>query len=213
MDQHQPKIIKVCSVDPGINLGLACLEVNVDAKTIKVIEAETLVIDDIAKYHYPEILETQGVLLTRTFIINKYVGKYCEKHDVDFVVHETAFSSHGRVRFGNAVESFAKLRENILAIKLAAMNYCSRIPIVPVNPMTVKMVVCGHQSSDKDQVSKSLLAKEDLEIDFDPKYLDEHGWDAMAIGYSFIKKRLLGVPKYEHSKRDKRPKGNKTKRA
>ena len=36
---------------------------------------------------------------------------------------------------------------------------------------------------------------------------------SVAIGYTFIKKQILGTPKNEHSKHDQRSKGNKAKRA
>lgn len=206
-------IRKVVSVDPGNNLGLACFEVNLATKQIVAIDAQTLVIDDVIKHFHEEMLDIHGTLLTRTFVIGKYLRSYCDKHEPDFGAHETAFSAHGRSRFGNSVESFAKLRENILAIKLAMMNYDGSMPIIPVNPQTVKYAVVGEQSSDKSKITKALLSKEDLTITFDTQYLDEHGWDALAIGYTFIKKQMLGTPKNEYPKCNKRSKGNKTKRA
>ena len=93
------------------------------------------------------------------------------------------------------------------------MQHDQEMPIVAINPQTVKYAVVGVQSSDKSQVTAAILAKEDLDITFDTQYLDEHGWDALAIGYTFIKKQILGTPKNEYSKCDKRSKRNKTKRA
>ena len=205
------RLLKIVSVDPGNNLGLACLEVDLSTGMITAIDAHTLVIDDVIKTYHEELLEMLGTLLARVFTIGKYLGKYCEKHEPDYGCHETAFSAHGRLKFGNSVESFAKLRESILAIKLAMMQHNPEMLIVAINPQTVKYAVVGVQSSDKSAVTKAILAKEDLNITFDTQYLDEHGWDALAIGYTFIKKQILGTPKNEHSKRDKRPKRNKTK--
>ncbi len=205
------RLLKIVSVDPGNNLGMACLEVDLSTGMITAIDAHTLVIDDVIKTYHEELLEMHGTLLARTFTIGKYLGKYCEKHEPDYGCHETAFSAHGRLKFGNSVESFAKLRESILAIKLAMMQHNPEMLIAAINPQTVKYAVVGVQSSDKSAVTKAILAKEDLNITFDTQYLDEHGWDALAIGYTFIKKQILGTPKNEHSKRDKRPKRNKTK--
>lgn len=205
------RLLKIVSVDPGNNLGMACLEVDLSTGMITAIDAHTLVIDDVIKTYHEELLEMHGTLLARVFTIGKYLGKYCEKHEPDYSCHETAFSAHGRRNFGNSVESFAKLRESILAIKLAMMQHNPEMLIAAINPQTVKYAVVGAQSSDKSAVTKAILAKEDLNISFDTQYLDEHGWDALAIGYTFIKKQILGTPKNEHSKRDKRPKRNKTK--
>ena len=204
------RLLKIVSVDPGNNLGMACLEVDLSTGMITAIDAHTLVIDDVIKAYHEELLEMHGTLLARVFTIGKYLGKYCEKHEPDYGCHETAFSAHGRRNFGNSVESFAKLRESILAIKLAMMQHNPEMLIAAINPQTVKYAVVGAQSSDKSAVTKAILAKEDLNITFDTQYLDEHGWDALAIGYTFIKKQILGTPKNEHSKRDKRPKRNKT---
>lgn len=206
------RLLKIVAVDPGNNLGMACLEVDLSTGLITAIDAHTLVIDDIIKTYHEELVEKHGTLLARTHTIGKYLVKYCEKHEPDYGCHETAFSAHGRSRFGNSVESFAKLRENILAIKLGMMQYDQEMLIAPINPQTVKYAVVGAQSSDKSQVSAAIKAKEDLNITFDTQYLDEHSWDALAIGYTFIKKQILGTPKNEHSKRDQRSKRNKTKR-
>lgn len=202
--------LEVVGVDPGNNLGQACLKVDLLTGVIIVQDALTSDIDRLLEVHYPELVETHGKLLARTFMINDVLGKYCRAWEPDFLAHETAFSSHGRLRFGNAVESFACLRENILAIKLAAMHYDTSLKIMPVNPNTVKYAVPGAQSSDKSEIKKGLMSKEDVVFNMDVTFLDQHAWDAIAIAYTFIKKSILGVPKREHIKRNKRPKRNKT---
>lgn len=207
----QPQILKVVSVDPGNNLGIAFLEVNLDTCQVVARDATTVVLDKVINKYHPELVDTHDTLLARTFTVNQVVNRYCNAWEPDYIAHETAFSAHGRRGFGNSVESFASLRENILAIKLAAMQYDTGLIIVPINPSTVKYAVAGQKSDDKDQISKALKNLEDLELDCDTRYLDQHGWDAIAIGYTFIKKQILGVPKDEHRKRNKRPKGNKNK--
>lgn len=210
MVKTHPQILRVVGVDPGNYLGLSELEVDVETGLITVRDALTNDLDRLIGAHNPELLETHGKLLARTFMINRVVGNYCNSWEPDFIAHETAFSAHGRSKFGNAVESFACLRENILAIKLAAMNHDNSLRIIPINPMTVKYAVAGVQSSDKTSISDSLKVKDDLIIAMNTSYLDQHAWDAIAIAYTFIKKQILGVPKREHLKRNKRPKRNKT---
>lgn len=212
MEQTSQQVLRIVSVDPGINLGLSCLEFDLVTKRVKALDSHTVIIDNYIKYYMEELLEQHGTLLARTFAVNKVVGKYCEGWQPDFVVHETAFSSHGRSRFGNAVESFACLRENILAIKLAAVNYDSSIKIVPINPQTVKYAVINKQNNIKEDIAEGLRALPDLDIECETKFLDQHAWDSMAIGYTFVKKNILGDQKSEHSKRNKRTKRNKAKR-
>lgn len=212
MEQTSQRILRIVSIDPGINLGLACLEFNVDTNTVTALDSHTVVIDNYIKYYLPEMLEQHGTLLARTYAVGKVVSKYCSGWIPDFLAHETAFSSHGRSKFGNSVESFANLRENILAIKLGAVSYDSALKIVPVNPQTVKYAVIGKQNNDKADIAQGLQSLTDLVLDCETKFLDQHGWDAIAIGYTFVKKNILGDRKSEHSKRNKRPKRNKVKR-
>ena len=206
-------LLNIVSHDPGKSLGCAFLDVDTETKLVVARDAMTADLDKLIENYHPELLSSHGKLLARTFMVNKIVGKYCDAWEPDFLVHETAFSAHGRKGFGNAVEAFASLRENILAIKLAAMNYDITLPIKPINPSTVKYAVMGDKSSDKSEIKSGLLALPDLTITFDTQHLDQHGWDAIAIGYTFIKKQILGVPKHEHLKRNKRAKRNKTKGA
>lgn len=205
-------LLNVVGIDPGNSLGTACLSVDTESGQVTAHDATTVKIDDVIKYYHGSMLEVQGVLLTRTYVIGQVVNKYCQGWEPDYFCHETAFSAHGRERFGNSVESFASLRENILAIKLAALQYEPTMVIAPVNPNTVKYAVMDHKSSDKSEISTALKALPDLKILFNTEHLDQHGWDAIAIAYTFIKKRILGVPKREHPKRNKRVKRNKNNR-
>lgn len=214
MDLTSPtQHLNIVGIDPGNNLGLASLSFDLESNLITVHDAITADIDKLLETHYPELVDSHGKLLSRTFMVDKVVGKYCNGWEPDFLAHETAFSSHGRNRFGNAVESFACLRENILAIRLAAMNYDLGLQIKTVNPNTVKYAVPGAQSSDKSEIKKGLLAKDNVKFLMDTTYLDQHAWDAIAIAYTFITKAILGVPKSEHTKRNKRVKRNKTRGA
>ena len=213
MEQTSPLVIKIVAVDPGNNMGLSFLEFNRESGRVKALDSHTILLDKYISNYYPELLDSHGTLLARTFAVGKIIGKYCDAWVPDFLVHETAFSAHGRGRFGNSVESFAVLRENILAIKLAAMNHDVSLKIVPINPQTVKYAVAGKQSNDKDDISEALVKLPDLDIECETKFLDQHSWDSMAIGYTFVKKNIMGVPKNEHSKRNKRIKRNKAARS
>ena len=206
-------LLNVVGIDPGNSLGTACLSVDTETCQITAHDSTTVDIDNVIKYYHEEMLSVHGTLLTRTYVIGEVVGKYCQAWEPDYFCHETAFSAHGRQKFGNSIESFASLRENILAIKLASMKYEPTLPICPVNPNTVKYAVMDHKSSDKAEIATALKALPDLTIMFNTDNLDQHGWDAMAIAYTFIKKRILGVPKREHPKRNKRTKRNKNNRA
>lgn len=203
--------LRIVCVDPGINLGVSCLEVDVTTKQITTLDTHTLSLNDIANAHYSEMVESQGLVVTRIVVIEDALKKYASFWLPDFIVHETAFSAHGR-RFGGSIESFASLRENILGIKLAACRYDPTLPVIAVNPSTVKYCVVGEKSDDKNQMKLGLLSKTDLDLSsVNVDELDQHAIDSIGIGYTFIQKQIFGDSENERSKRSKNAKGNKNK--
>lgn len=199
-------------VDPGINLGLSVLEVDRDTRNIKVLDARTSILNDIAKHYYEELLDNQGIIIARIIVIEDLIKKYGEYWCPDFIIHETAFSAHGR-RFGGSIESFASLRENILGIRLAACKFDQSIPVVSVNPSTVKYCVVGAKSDDKDQIKKGLKTKSNIDLsEVDLDSLDQHAIDAIAIGYTFVQKQYFGVSENETKRAIKTDSGKKAKR-
>ncbi len=205
--------LRFISVDPGVNLGVSCLEVNLKTRKILVLDSHTLKLNDIADGYYADLVEHQGLALARIIIIEDALKKYIEHWVPDYAVHETAFSAHGR-QFGGSIESFASLRENILGIKLAICRYNRTLPIIAINPSTVKYVVVGVKSDDKDQIKKALITKEDLDLsNVDLEYADQHELDSIAIGYTFVHKHVFGVSDDERSKRSKNTKRHKNKTA
>lgn len=185
--------LSIIAVDPGINLGVASLHYNYETKEVIVNDATTFVLAQYIDAFLSEVEQSRGIEVARTLAVEQILYQYCDNYLPDILVHETAFSSHGRVRFGNAVESFARLRENILAIKLAAYNFDTNLQVFTVNPVTVKYTVVGKKGNDKDDISSNLVKLSDLKIDCKTDHLDQHGWDAIAIGYTFIKKHVKGV--------------------
>lgn len=203
--------IRFVSIDPGVNLGISCLEVEVATKRTIVLDSHTLRLNDVANAHYAELVEAQGLPLARIIIIEDALKKYLAHWTPNYVIHETAFSAHGR-RFGGSIESFASLRENILGIKLAACRYDNTLPIIPINPSTVKYVVAGEKSDDKEMIKKALIDKVDLDLsNVSLEFADQHELDSIAIGYTFVHKHIFGVSENERAKRSKNAKRHKTK--
>lgn len=205
--------LSIISIDPGVNLGVASLLLDLDTRKIIVRDTHTAVLNDIAKHYYDELVECQGMQMARIIIIEDLIHKYASRWLPDFFIHETAYSAHGRGRFGQgSIESFASLRENILGIKLAACKHDPRIPVVPINPSTVKYCVLGEKNNDKNQMRDALLGMNDLDFSLiKTDHLDQHAYDAVGIGYTFIHKQVFGVDENECPKRSKNTKRNKNK--
>ena len=201
----------IVSVDPGVNLGLSCLELDLETKQTKVLDAHTCSLNDIAENYYSDRIHCLGLALTRITVIEDLIKDYAAFWQPDFFIHETAFSAHGR-KFGGSIESFASLRENILGIKLAACRYDSSIPIISINPNTVKYCVIGEKNNDKDQMKDGIKSKTDLDLSgVNVDKLDQHGVDSIAIGYTFIHKHIYGVQDVKCFKRSPSVKRNKNK--
>lgn len=178
--------MRILSIDPGVNMGFAVLDY--DGMMIDVLDVYTCKIDNHVEHHLSDILRVNGITVARSMAIDELVTHMLNKWQVDYLCHETAYSSHGRMNFGrNVVEPFAKLRENILSIVLAYARYDRLNGAFPINPMTVKSVVVGERSNDKDAVYKALMQKTDITYQCSTANLDQHSWDAIAIGYTFLK--------------------------
>lgn len=202
--------IKIVAIDPGVNMGMSALAFNRETQMMEVIDALTVNVDDYIKHYLSELEFYLGTEIARAKAVEKIIYNFCNAHCPDYLAHETAFSSHGRSRFGNAVQSFGRLSENILAIKLASFYFDSSMPIIEVNPTTVKFTVVGVKNNNKDDVSSALKELDDIILTDECDSLDQHGWDSIAIGYTFAKKKL--GRRHEHSKHGNSSKGYKDKR-
>lgn len=205
---------RIVSIDPGVNLGLACLEVDLDTRAITGLEAHTCYLNSIVDNYHEELAAVHGMQMARMVAIEQIINAYCDGWLPDFHVHETAYSAHGRGHHSGSIESYAILRENILAIRLGFMRTEPSMRVYNVNPSTVKYTVVGVKSSDKDAVKNALMQKDDLDVSkINLDLLDQHAIDAIAIGYTFVHKRLFEELSRECSTHSNSPRRNKNKPA
>ena len=207
---------RVLSFDPGNNLGFAVVEFDYPNFTkAKVLVVNTLDVDKYINHYFDDdLINNHAKVAIRGLAIGTNIGILGNKWEPDFICHETAFSAHGRKQFGNSIESFACLRECILSIKFGAINFDRDVKVCEINPNTVKYCLMDHRSSDKSEIKNAVIGNDEIDLTNiqcdDLEYLDQHSWDAIAIAYTFIKKKVMGVPKIEHPAPRKNPKKRKT---
>ena len=203
-------IIRGVSFDPGNNLGRCAFEVDLHTTKITILDASTVDLNQVAEKFWEELIDEVGIKLARLIALKATVRDYCRFWCPTIGLHETAFSAHGR-QFGGSIESFATLRENILAIKLGFLEAEMSVQPVAINPNSVKMAVPGVKSKDKEQIKIGLRGKANLDLSkANLDSLDEHGIDSIAIAYTFCHKIVFGEHN-EQPKRSKRPRRNKNK--
>ena len=175
--------IRVVSVDPGVNLGVAVIDYYLETKKFKVLDAYTL---DLSKYiPNSDEEDKRDISLRRLAKLKLFLKNYIKLWQPDIGAHETAYVPH---RGGGAsIYSFASLIENILVIKFSFIESSHDFRILEVNPTLVKTTIVGIKSSDKTLVLKALKENKDIDLsDIEVDKLNQHNADAIAIGVTGI---------------------------
>lgn len=179
--------LRLVSVDPGNNLGVAVIDYFFKTQKFQVLDAYTL---DLSRY-IPNDDETdkRDVSLKRLAELKRFLKNYLKVWQPDFGAHETAYVPH---RGGGAsIYSFASLVENILTIKFSFIESSSDIRLFEVNPTVVKTTIVGVKSSDKTLVLKALVANPDVDLSLiEVSKLNQHNADAIAIGITAVKENV-----------------------
>lgn len=183
----QDNFIRIVSVDPGVNLGVAVIDFDLEEKKFIVRHAYTL---DLSRFiPSDEEQDKRSIVLQRLTTVKAFIKQYLKSWQPHFGAHETAYVPHGRG--GASVYSYASLIENIISIKFGFIESSSDIKVFEINPTTVKMSVVGHKSSDKKAVLNALVADKDVDLsEINVSRLNQHNADAIAIGITCIRENF-----------------------
>lgn len=179
--------IRICAVDPGVNLGVATIDFDLKEKIFKVRHAFTL---DLSRFiPADEEQDKRSIVLQRLTTVKTFIKSYLETWQPHYGAHETAYVPHGGG--GASVYSYASLIENIICIKFGFIESSSDIKVFEINPTTVKMSTVGYKSSDKTLILKSLIADPMVDLsEIDITRLNQHNADAIAIGITCIRENF-----------------------
>ena len=182
-------------LDPGANLGISIVEMDVMHTSMKVLHSETMFLNKIAEKKYAHIVEEHGLRFARFFALRNLLLYLMKKWQIDAVIHENAFLHMKRVTAGISLSQY------VLFIQLTAKEYDPMLPVFGYSPFEVKASVKAKKlNSDKKQINNALLLLPDLDISLiDINTLDEHSVDSIAIGYCYFDKNRKKVESYELS--------------
>lgn len=170
----------ILSFDPGNNLGVCIM--SIDVKTFKIIsiETRTVVLDTYVPNDVPDRS------LYKLNFLHGVVNSLLDGYKPVAVGMETAFLN---VRFPKAVTTLSQITG---VIDLAVLQYNPFIKMYKYAPKYIKAIASGKGTSDKDGMM--LAANNNTEISslINPNLLTEHEVDAIMIGYT----TLLEIRKY-----------------
>ena len=175
------------AIDPGsTKAGIAKFTINNNTDSIIDIEAGTLNLD--SDLHDTMLSsEMHGDKIVRLMKLEYRMLELLNNIHPDAIVCESAFYNP---RTPNA---YASLTEVIFLLKRATINYNPNIKFSTLSPKTVKEAIGSMKLTDKgkDPIKEAIIKIPEV-YNLIYKYinnLDNHAIDAIAIGYTFFKKR------------------------
>lgn len=178
----------ICAIDPGTDtLGVSILYVDLLEGTITLVDAFTW---DASKYieanHHQTLL--WGPRFARIAYHRNNLYELLIRYQPNLVVAESPFMG----RFPQAFESLVEVRS---AISLALYSYNPALPLELMDPPTAKKGVGAIvKKGSKENVQECVKALSDLiwQLPYPLEQLDEHCYDAIAVGYTTAKSVLRG---------------------
>lgn len=178
LERYSPTSYRIVGIDPGTDtLGIACLVVDLQARTIALEEAMTIEGHRNAKLDQSS-LEVHGSRYTRLRAHYAVLRRTFERLGPHTVITESPFFKR---RMANA---FAALTECVAYIRFALYDYDARIALLTVDPPTAKKAVgVKGNSKIKEEVRDAIAASKILlnPLNIDIMALDEHSTDAIAV--------------------------------
>ena len=178
--------ISIVGIDPGsVHLGTAVLRIDLATLRITSTMARTL-----NALHLPT---QQPATLWASQLFGERSGRIASLEDAlvslfrdadpYMIACEAAFINLQRP------QAHGVLTEVICGIRRAVMRYDVWKPLYLIDPASVKKSVGNKGNADKAAMKSALLRLPDLHYDGDIplRFLDEHGIDAIAVGYAHWK--------------------------
>lgn len=179
-----PRIIRVMSIDPGsTSLGIAVMDVNCSTGDVVLQHVATFQIEIIVRHKYSNYEYVFGPTAAKLEAISDVVSSMASHWCVDDVVSESPY-------MGRFPRAFEVLTQCMCFIRKGLARYYGDRPLITFDPATVKKAVgVKGTSSDKTAVATALTQLPQLSLGlFDVAFLDEHSTDAIAVGYTYVKR-------------------------
>lgn len=170
---------RILGIDNGTNtLGTAILDLDPRTGELVVKFSQTCEASRTAEY-FGLITDFHSEKYARLQILKGYMLDLLEEFDPHSMVIESPFS-HLNVR------TFADLTEAMFTMRQALNEYDEMVPFFKIAPQEGKKAISAKDYKSKDAVRQAVLQLPNLRFDdaVDIDSLDEHCFDAIAVGYS-----------------------------
>lgn len=187
LPDHDPTY-RILSIDPGTDtLGYAILDLNLDTGQVLVPAVETVSGSRLAR-RYQQTIATYGEKTARLQAHEENLFSLLCWYRPHAVIAESPF-------LGRFPQAFAALVECLSMIQRAVARYDRTLPLETVDPPTAKKAVgVVGKGTSKDDVRQGVLGMERIVFasGIEAALIDEHGTDAIAVGY-YKCRQLLGI--------------------
>ncbi len=179
-------LLYVIGIDPGTNCcGFAIFSIGLHTHTVSLVEAHTVKRGPLLKGHDSEV-----ELSDERFVVIKEYAKHLmgllETYNPILVGSEGPY-------LGSFAQTFAALREMLIAFKATVYKFCRVVPFNVQAPSIIKthMGVKG-TSGDKTAMTSALKARKDITYPCEGYIdtLDEHSVDAGCVGLYTVDRAL-----------------------
>ena len=191
MNLETKSVIRFISFDPSAGFtGWAILDHHKKEKKTYVFAHGLLKGDRELRKRKKIMIEKYGKQYSKQCALGEAFAELLTEYNPDIVVSEGPFAH----KFINA---YASLKMLILVIKQKAHAVLDK-PLYEVQPTEAKLIISGKGTATKDDVKSSILnVRKDIIFKKGDRVnkanASEHEFDAIAVGYCFIKKYLPGL--------------------
>lgn len=168
---------RIVGIDPGTDtMGVAAIEVDLATRSVTLVEVQTLNGTQSSR-EYPNMIQVHGNLSARLWAHEQSLYGYFKYFEPHSVIAESPFMR----KFPQA---YAALTLCMNTIQRALHRFDPFIPLLTVDPPTVKLVVgVKGKGTTKDDVARGLMKLAYLQnpYNIDISSLDEHSVDAIVV--------------------------------
>jgi Holliday junction resolvasome RuvABC endonuclease subunit len=184
LNNNNASVVKILSFDPGFTmLGWALGEYDTESGKLTILKYGDLkVIKQIKKQK--EFINVYDHNVLASFYLEEEFNKLISLLKPHFIVSEDVFMNFVRP------QAYTPLMICIHILSRILFQYFKQ-PLYKISPKSIKMIVTGHGTSDKEGIRDSILThpniviKENKQIPIDR--LLSHHTDAIAVNYAFVR--------------------------
>ena len=172
---------RLLSIDPGTDrLGIAISDVDMVTNVHEFLLVTTINIPRVVDWNFDYYAVEHGYAEARAYALGFAVHNFIRSWEPDEFVSEAPY-------MGRFPQAFASLTKAISSIREAIRAYNVYKNLTVIDPATVKKCIgVSGNSGDKLAVASAVLSHPRANlINIDISTLDEHSFDAMAVGLAY----------------------------